>query len=260
MLRVMAYNIYEGARSDALGDRTAEVLDVIRAENPDILALPESNGFDDKHHSRLFEFERALGMRGYLALAASGYHLSVFARPGLQPIEFAPFGVWMRNAAAAVRFRLESGSELWFVGVHFNPFDEYSRVSEAGRFMHSSMRSVIMAGDLNALRPDDPDAGRSLDRMPGYLKARMGVGDNAGRLVAMLETGGFVDLFRRLHPGEPGPTHPSKAASPEGPSRRIDYVLATADLASAARECRVVYAPPADIASDHHPVVADFDL
>jgi len=69
----------------------------------------------------------------------------------------------------------------------------------------------------------------------------------------VLEQAGYVDLFRRLHPGEPGHTF-------SRPGLRLDYVFATEDLASRAVSCDVVRTPPADVASDHYPLMADIDI
>jgi exodeoxyribonuclease-3 len=110
----------------------------------------------------------------------------------------------------------------------------------------------IVLGDLNNPRADDPGVAEGFAAWPARRRARHGGSGVDDRLFGVLEQGGYVDLFRRLHPGEPGPTVPST-------NLRLDYVFATADLAERAVACEVRRAPEIERASDHLPVVADFD-
>ncbi len=78
-------------------------------------------------------------------------------------------------------------------------------------------------------------------------------------LQSMLEAG-YVDCLRALHPRSDGFTCPTYQ-----PAVRIDYVLATRELARALRRCQVVSGSGelgrlARRASDHFPVLAEFSL
>lgn len=68
----------------------------------------------------------------------------------------------------------------------------------------------------------------------------------------------YLDCFRHLHPHEWGFTCPAGA-----PAGRIDYIFASPALAGGLTNCYIVTegeGMPADRASDHLPVVAEFDL
>jgi endonuclease/exonuclease/phosphatase family metal-dependent hydrolase len=69
--------------------------------------------------------------------------------------------------------------------------------------------------------------------------------------------------FQDLGAGAVGPTY-STAVGDEGdaggPLVRLDYIFATPGLAARCRAIGAVRESPADRASDHLPVVADFDL
>jgi endonuclease/exonuclease/phosphatase family metal-dependent hydrolase len=68
----------------------------------------------------------------------------------------------------------------------------------------------------------------------------------------------YIDCFRHLHPHEWGFTCPAVA-----PAGRIDYIFASPVLADRLTSCFVITegrGMPADRASDHLPVVAEFDL
>jgi len=88
--------------------------------------------------------------------------------------------------------------------------------------------------------------------------------DEAGTLYAprgsirMMRRAGYVDCFRRVHPGEWGFTCP--AASPAG---RIDYIFASPEMAERLLRCDVVTEGEGvrgEDASDHFPVVAEFGV
>jgi len=71
---------------------------------------------------------------------------------------------------------------------------------------------------------------------------------------------GYVDCFRRVHPRALGRTSATWL-----PAARVDYVFATPDLADCLAGCDVIGGrrwPDADVttASDHFPVIADFNL
>ena len=66
---------------------------------------------------------------------------------------------------------------------------------------------------------------------------------------------GYTDCFRHLHPGEDGFTwHTGNRTT------RYDYILADERFAAALQSCRVVDdVAGVDIASDHYPVLAEFE-
>ena len=74
----------------------------------------------------------------------------------------------------------------------------------------------------------------------------------------MMRSAGYVDCFRRVHPGEWGFTCP--AGSPAG---RIDYIFASPEMAERLLHCDVVTEGEGvhgEDASDHFPVVAEFGV
>ncbi|MDQ3931062.1 MAG: hypothetical protein M3328_18195, partial [Chloroflexota bacterium] len=72
-------------------------------------------------------------------------------------------------------------------------------------------------------------------------------------------TQGFVDLGASAV----GPTYPTRIERKQkefGAAVRLDYILATSGLASRCRSIRALDEHPAHDASDHLPVLAEFDL
>jgi exonuclease III len=76
--------------------------------------------------------------------------------------------------------------------------------------------------------------------------------------VARLLAAGYVDAYRHLHPRAHGYT-----CATWMPAARIDYVFANSVMAARLRRCEVVGSRgwpdrEATVASDHHPLVAEF--
>ena len=124
---------------------------------------------------------------------------------------------------------------------------------------YSGDEPLIWVGDLNvapeAIDVHNPKAlAKHVDFHPQARAALQGVMD-----------WGFVDLFRRRHPDEPG--HYSywdfrvRGAVGRNIGWRIDHVMATPAIATKSRDCWIdVEARKAERPSDHTFVVAEFDL
>ena len=113
----------------------------------------------------------------------------------------------------------------------------------------------LILGDLNAIAPGDrvlqrnhPPRMRRVMRLQLNLIFRLAI----PRLIKA----GYVDCYRRLHPNEDGFTW-----MPGNRTTRYDYILADAALAPALRACQVVDGiEAANVASDHFPLLAEFEL
>jgi exodeoxyribonuclease III len=80
------------------------------------------------------------------------------------------------------------------------------------------------------------------------------------RAIAVLSAAGFVDLWPRLGAGDGRTAPTSEGGGAEFSGMRLDYVLATRPAAERARRARVIRGGAAERASDHYPVVVEFDL
>lgn len=258
-MRAMTYNILKGGLDDDGTDRFAALVEVIQAEAPDILTLNECNHFERDGYRRFYAFERALGMRGLLGLAPSGFHVAVFARNS-QFIQHEVTSDWVQHAILRVDM-LYAGKPLTVVSAHLCPFGGEIRLNEA-QFLAGSARDderVLIAGDMNALSPHDVhqyDPACWAPRRRARHTLPVG-GPLDTRAIEVLEDAGLVDLARK-HGLDFAPTAltPLRAGS-SSYAVRIDYLFATQALAANLRSVRVIRGPKADFASDHYPVVAD---
>ncbi|MFJ6135764.1 endonuclease/exonuclease/phosphatase family protein [Kitasatospora sp. NPDC092286] len=252
-MRVMAYNILDGGER-----RTEPLLAVIRAQRPDVLGLCECAGFDT---GGTFEwFAEELGLVGVLNRAPSGNHVALLHRPELAVVRTSTQSAGMYNGMVEAVLRTGLG-EVAFVMTHLHPFSPLFRLAEAETVAGAASfapHSVVM-GDLNSLSAaEHPDTHRALART---LRLRTTTAD--GRIdtgpADLLAARGWTDLDR----GTPRPTYPTRipiAEEAPGGAARLDYLFATPELAARCREFTVVDDDLAHLASDHLPVVAEFDL
>src|SRR6266545_4681044 len=153
---------------------------------------------------------------------------------------------------------------LTVIGTHLNPYSGWRRRWEA-RWLAGRVRRerlALVMGDLNTLDPwtDHTERLRALDPQFRGRHLRRGTVDT--RAVAVLAEAGLVDLFRRA--GDPaGPDHTAPTTDGGGTEfsrMRLDYVLGTPGIAELTRDCRIISGGDAENASDHYPVLAEFDL
>lgn len=252
-IRAMTYNILDGGKS-----REDELLAVIRAAEPDIVFLQEV-----MYPRLVVRFARELKMNAFFARGNVSRHMALLTRFPIRRHEsFHPFPP-VRTTIMEATVELAAGKRLHLFGVHLVPYPiyvfEWARLWEARllikRVEPYRTAPCLIAGDFNAITPGDPTNTRDM-----ALKYQIIHTLNLRRFprfaMAEIDGAGFVDCFRQLHPDAEGYTIPS----PE-PLIRIDYIFASAVLAEGLQDCRVVTAPDAaHTASDHYPVVAEFQI
>ena len=264
-MRVVSYNIWEGGLNHSGPDRRATILQVLEESGADIVALFEACDFTNV----LPTWEKKLGMTGALAEARSGYHVAILVRPPLKLISAK--GVHtptFYNTCLSARVESEKG-ELLVMATHLNPFDPAARLTEARHLAREAYddRPVLLMGDLNAFSPNDkidPSVHALSPRVLARHLAAPGATVTGNttydtRAIGILEWAGYIDLFRKLHPAEPGWTLPTQTGRPrESANMRLDYLFATKPLADQVRKCEVLRTPASGRASDHYPLVAEF--
>jgi exodeoxyribonuclease III len=213
----MTYNLLTGGRPGRLD----AIVEIIRTQRPDVLALQELQGFDRAALDRL---ATATGLAAYLARSRSGQPVAVLVRPGATVTAARRVRGPFRHAAAELTVATDRGP-LTVIGTHLNSYSRIWRLAESRALARriDPDRLTLLMGDLNG-----PPA------IPG-----------------------LVDLFR---PGGPVHSVPTRFKGEEFTPSRLDHILATRPLAALARGYRIVTGGAADTASDHYPVVADLDL
>jgi exodeoxyribonuclease-3 len=291
-LRVMTYNIKNGGDPDRLDS----ISRVIAAQRPDILALQELRRFD-RSGGPMVRLAETLGMRPFLARSRFGQPVAVLVSASAAVASAGAIRRPLHHAAMRVTVHTDRGP-LSVISTHLYPYSGWRRLREA-RWLVSAMKReamkreamkreamkrergpggmVLLMGDLNSLDPWTDHAER-LQHLPSRYRSRhlrRGIltRHNRGavdtRAVEVLADAGFVDLFRlpgrTVAAGTSGggrdytaPTERGGGAEFSG--MRLDYILGTEEVVPFVRTCRIVWGGEAESASDHYPVVAEFDL
>lgn len=184
-------------------------------------------------------------------------------RTDIGPEEFDSYGRWLETD-------LETGAgPLTVVScyVHSGEADTPKQV-EKYKFLDamrermaeliSSQKLVVIVGDLNVGHTE-----LDIKNWKGNLKSAGFLPEERAYFDDFAEQG-WVDMGRAAHPGVPGPytwwSYRGKAFDTDA-GWRIDYQLATPELAKLGQNYRVDRAPTYDARwSDHSPVVVDYDL
>lgn len=246
-VRLITWNIRTGG-----GDRLPALRDVLRRHSPDLLCLQELRGFDQ---ARLDRLAASLGLVGHLARSVFGQPVAALARR--RPDRTRSVSWRLHHAAAALTV-----GDLTLVSTHLNPFSPERRRREAtwlaARF-HAVSPMVLLAGDLNGLNPHEKHDLSSLD--PRYHRRHTGPGGTVDtRGLAAFESGGLRDLWRRAGAGDGRTVPTTGCGGGEFGAMRLDYVLGNPAVAERVRELRVLRGGETEYASDHYPLLADFDL
>jgi len=253
MLKFMTYNILDGG----IG-REDYILQVLDAVRPDIVLLQEvySQEFLDK-------IAHILDMNFLFIKGNSKRHLGLLSRfPIVSSTNYHPFPP-IRRALLEAEIEYLPNKRLFVFGVHLLALHGF--VFECWRYWEVKVivkqvnlrkdSLCLIGGDFNAIAPRDslivenmPFTLRLLIAFQGFHIFRFALG-------SLLSTG-LIDCFRNIHPTEDGFTLP-----PPKPNARLDYIFANKSMIWHLKNCYVVREPSVvQLASDHYPVLAEFDL
>lgn len=264
-LTILSYNTLFGGRDGASDERSTLQIELINSIRPDVFLMQEAKGFDANGSALLHALEAKTGMRGFLAIAPrTGQNTAVFIRSPLTPISFEQDGSNFHHVTATLTVALPGGGrQIKFTSAHLCPNGPEIRRREAAHLAVQAVPTALalLAGDFNSASPHDPEP-EGLQDLPAHHRARYIGSDplKADRSVlAYLENAGWTDIGHRL--GNADPTVPTASfENTEFAVMRCDYVMATSSLSAYASAYRVIRSSETGRASDHYPVLAEFDL
>ena len=243
MIRLLSYNIRRGGAG-----RESALEAVIRPCAPDIVVFQEATvpavieSLSARcempywgAHPRL-----SLGFISRMPMAHCEWHRPRFSRHAFlelvpRDVDFRVFGVHLSAVFAA--------------------WTERRRVIEL-RSLLASIRQHehgvhVLVGDFNTVTP-----GELLDfkSLPQKVRATVWLsgGQIRWRTIQIVRDAGYVDVFRALHPDDPGLTLPTST-----PHVRLDYLFVPSAYAGRVSRCEVVRLPEAQQASDHFPLLSE---
>lgn len=252
-MRLLTYNIRDGGVG-----RAEQIAEVIRAANPDVVALQEA-----RDPAIVEQIARLAGFRhsGSRPAHSTGFlsNVPVIGYAWRQP---------PRTRHALLEVRLAEGFPRIFV-LHlrawFSKWTEKQRARELRGLLDGIQEQLIkeerafafhvLAGDFNALAPDERF---DSSPMPAWIRGMIWLSgrDIARSTIEMMQTDGYVDVWRALHAdqaNDPGYTFPVW-----NPHVRLDYVFTPAEYASRFTSCEVRHTPGVvKTASDHLPILVE---
>lgn len=264
-LTVLSYNTLFGGADGASRERAELQIKVINERRPDVFLMQEAKGFESNGSELLYDLERRIGMRGFLALAPhTGQNVAIFIRAPLRPVAFTIDSTHFHHASATLKVVVAGGQALTLMSAHLCPTGVAVRRREASYLAPLATPDAwtLLAGDFNSASPHDPEPG-DFSELPAHHRARYIADDFAGvdrSVLRQLEFAGWTDIGAKLG-GAGAPTVPAAGfAGTEFATMRCDYLLASRALAEHARRYEVICTPDTDAASDHYPIVATFAL
>jgi endonuclease/exonuclease/phosphatase family metal-dependent hydrolase len=251
-LRLMTYNIHYGGRG-----HEAQIVEVMRSALPDVIVLQEVTDA-----AIVRNFAAALNMQVFIA-EGRDFGMALLSRWSIvEASSYHPFPP-IRDTILDAGLEYQAGKCFYVIGVHPiafpGTFFEYWRIWELRvalkRAAAHHEQACIIAGDFNAIAPGD----RILkDGAPREMRLLYAV--QFGRIyrqaIGRMLAASFTDCYRQLHTDEDGFTIPTP-----NPKVRLDYIFANPQASLFVKRCEVVTQPDVvNSASDHYPLIADFEL
>ena len=262
-MKILSYNTLFGGFDGAGRERHEAIIATINQVCPDIVLAQELKGFDVNGGNLLFEFERATGLRGFIAPAPqTGQHTGVFIRSPIAPVSFDMDAVHFHHAAAVLTVRVpEFSRPITFISLHLCPLGGHVRLREISYLMNYAdpKNLVLLGGDFNSVSPDDAEP-LGFETLPAHFQARY-LGDDGRadrRSIANLLRFGFVDIAMHLQRNADTTVPTTGFPHAEFVPFRSDYFMASKALAELVTDYAVLKTAQTDFASDHYPIVVEF--
>lgn len=268
-LRVLSYNVCDGGLNESSDHRWRSIIDIIRDASPDIALIQEAKYWDAQGGERLFTTARLLGMHACLTPAPLvGCHTVILTQPYL----------WLRrhdtdytslawHALAPARYDLEGYPHpLWLCSVHLSPWSREHRAHEVtvlDRFAAPDVCAII-GGDFNTPPVNDPEP--DWRQRPPHKWGHHAYTAADGTLITddrptrHLINAGFTDTARARYETTGKESVLAPTAGFHTLPYRCDQIYVTPPLAPGLAAYEVIDDPRTRQASDHLPIVADFDL
>jgi endonuclease/exonuclease/phosphatase family metal-dependent hydrolase len=265
-VKVLTYNIHGWVTPDG-----APNLDLVHAvtvaAGADIIALNEVfHPYPSIEVPLLDVLARRLGM-----VHAFGATVAADPQPGALPYGNAILSRWPIQAYAAhhlapmtsygqrglleTRISLPDGRPFTVYVTHLDHRSEDLRLQQWAAAQtwlgRDRTKPHLLMGDLNALSPADFSEPDTLKKIQA-VQAGRGWAPPTFRLMEQVAKAGYLDAFVA------GGTGSAETWTAQEPDRRIDYVLYPAAWSDVQVRCRRWDIAPADRASDHLPVLAEF--
>jgi endonuclease/exonuclease/phosphatase family metal-dependent hydrolase len=160
------------------------------------------------------------------------------------------------------RIALPTGKSFTAYVTHLDHTDEEARLIQLRALrtwtVRDRNRPHLIMGDFNAISPWDfstrESAAEELAEYPEGANV-LNIDKGGPKVVAQMEKAGYIDAYARF-----GTLGRDSSLRINHPPVRIDFIFLSDSLAPALTAAQIWQETPGEEASDHRPVVADFDL
>ncbi len=252
-MKVMTYNILHGG-VDSNGSRIEHIIDMIKNENPDFVAIQEANNFDKNENKLLKRVSNETKLpyyalsQGTLEYDQQRSHVVSLSRYPLQEEHLFP-DFTFQCAALSVVIDSPFG-KLSICNIHLHSHSEDKRVKEVEVVLsyQSKYDKYIIMGDFNSLSRLDNYGDLSAQEFTHYDLTRYEATD--------LSNLNHTDAVAHLNVNDRS-THPTIGVAHKISKTpiRVDYVFLTPSLTTHIKDAKIIKTPTAEKASDHYPVV-----
>ncbi len=271
-LKIMTYNVLTGLDWNQDSTRGTELIKWVKKHNPDVLALEEMNGFNSEQFAIL---ARKWGHDYSAIVKNDGYPVAITSNKPIEVKERLLEGLW--HGMLHVKTH-----DIDFFVVHLSPADWKFRKKEADiickRIEETALgtENYIVLGDFNAHSPVDAEFNRKYP----YQLERYRKGDSSGNKYKNLQNGEYdysvlstflslslIDVADRFVEWDQRSTCPTPLNVPrwltyeemDKTKHRIDFILASPDLAKKCTGAWIFNGLENYYLSDHYPVMAEFE-
>lgn len=277
-MRILTYNIH-GWRTAGGVPNVEAVARVIAATDADIVGLNEvfyPRTMPGTAGAALEALAEGLGMHFVFGpcvrwpaqndMPADAYGNAVLSRTPILASaahHLTPVPGKEQRGLLEARIQVPGRDPLTVYITHLDHTDEDARLVQLRALrtwtVRDRNRPHVVMGDFNAVSPWDfaerPAALAELSRNPKGKHMVQTAKSDGPQVVLQMEKAGYTDAY--THFGTPGE---GSFILAHDPPIRIDYHFVSAPLLPALTGCTIVQEPPGQEASDHRPVLAEFDL
>jgi exodeoxyribonuclease-3 len=252
-MKIMTYNIWQGG-IDSNRSRIEYIIDIIKKEAPDFVAIQEVSNFNANENELLKRISNETKLPYYaLSQGTSAddhkyYYVASLSRYSLQEEYLFPDFTFQ---CAPLSMVIDSPfGKLSICNIHLHARLEDERVREAGVVLNyqSKYYKHIILGDFNSLSRLDNYDDLSTYEFTHYDLFRFEVMD--------LFNMSHIDAAAHLNVNDRR-THPTLGVGHKISKTpiRVDYVFLTPSLTTHIKDVRIIKTQTAEKASDHYPVV-----
>ena len=249
----MTYNILEGG-IDSDGSRVEYIIDIIKNEKPDFVAIQEASGFDINEYELLKRV--SIGSKlPYYALSQGTLegdqkriYVASLSRYPLQEEYLFPDAMFQCAPLSVVVDSPLGKLSICNIHLHARSEDERMRESKVILNYQSKYNKHIILGDFNSLSRVDNYSDLSAYEFTHYDLTRYETTD--------LYNLNHTDAVTHINVNDRS-THPTMGVTHKISKTpiRVDYVFLTPSLTTHIKDAKIIKNQTTDKASDHYPVV-----